>query len=110
MPKFQIPMFNSQAIVRVSGGLIRVDTHRGNEEIFLNRHSQGTNSQTITQVKTRLPREKPIHIFFCFFSFSLILVSIESNNILITIGMRNVFSFLVRAVKFVVAYNSFFIL
>ena len=104
-------MLNSQAIMRVSGGLIRVDTHRDNEEIFLNRHSQGTNSQTITQVKTRLPREKPIHsFFFCFFSFSLILVSIESNNILITIGMRNVFSFLVRAVKFVVAYNSFFIL
>ena len=50
MPKFQSPMLNSQAIVRVSGGLIRVDTHRGNEEIFLNRHSQGTNSQTITQV------------------------------------------------------------
>ena len=87
-------MLNSQAIVRVSGGLIRVDTHRGNEDIFLNRHSQGTNSQTITQVKTRLPRKKPIHsFFFSFFSFSLILVSVESNNILITIGMRNVFSF-----------------
>ena len=45
-------------------GLIRVETHRVNEEIFLNRHSQGKNSQTITQVKTRLPREKTIHSLF----------------------------------------------
>ena len=39
-------------------GLIRVETPRVNEEIFLNRHSKGKNSEIITQVKTRLPREK----------------------------------------------------
>ena len=52
-------------------GLIRVETHRGNEEIFLNRHSRGKNSQTTTQVKARLPREKTIHsfLFVCLFVF-----------------------------------------
>ena len=53
-------------------GLIRVETHRVNEEIFLNRHSQGKNSQTITQVKARLSRKKKLFIVFlfvCLFSF-----------------------------------------
>ena len=63
-----------------------METLRVNEEIFLNRHSKGKNSETITQVKTRLPREKKILIvLFCF--VFLILAPVKSNNILITTGI-----------------------
>ena len=68
-----------------------METLRVNEEIFLNRHSKGKNSETITQVKTRLPREKKILIvLFCFVLFCfvfLILAPVKSNNILITTGI-----------------------
>ena len=68
-----------------------METPRVNEEIFLNRDSQGKNSETIIQVKSSTPREKTMNSFFSLFFKAL--ASIESNNILITIGMHNVFSF-----------------
>ena len=70
-------------------------TPRVNEEIFLNQHSLEKNSETITQVKTTTGRKNYLYFFLvcllCFF-FS-ILASIESNDILITIDLHNIFSF-----------------
>ena len=70
-------------------------TPRVNEEIFLNQHSLEKNSETITQVKTTTGRKNYLYFFWfvcCVFFFS-ILASIESNDILITIDLHNIFSF-----------------
>ena len=70
-------------------------TPRVNEEIFLNQHSLEKNSETITQVKTTTERKNYLYIFWfvCCCVFFSILASIESNDILITIDLHNIFSF-----------------
>ena len=70
-------------------------TPRVNEEIFLNQHSLEKNSETITQVKTTTGRKNYLYFFWfvCCVFFFLILASIESNDILITIDLHNIFSF-----------------
>ena len=68
-------------------------TPRVNEEIFLNQHSLEKNSETITQVKTTTGRKNYLYFFWFVCCVFLILASIESNDILITIDLHNIFSF-----------------
>ena len=68
-------MLNSQAIVRVSGGtdLSEWRLIELMKRYFSTATPEGKISQTTTQVKARLPREKTFHsfLFVCLFSFFL---------------------------------------